>query len=244
MRCPAFDSPGTSARRFRGFFVLLLCSLSVLQPTLFWTLRSFRCCLLLSSAPPRSPRECPCRTGPLYVPSWVPSFCPPPIPGSRPWHPAAAQPTLFWTLRSFRCCLPPLFCPPRPPRVFPGPVGPPVCPAMGTLLLLFPDSRFPSVVPGCGAAYSLLGSSLLPALSAYSLKPLLALPGCAPAGRAPCMPPAFSRFQAPARDTRPRHPAAALSHRARVPILAPPCPCPCVLFFSRFSARNVVYLTF
>lgn len=133
--------------------------------------------------------------------------------------PLVLQPTLFWTLRSFRCCLLLSSAPPRSPRVCPGRVGPPVCPAMGTLLLLFPDSRFPSVVPGCGAAYSLLGSSLLPALSAYSLKPLLALPGCAPAGRAPCMPPAFSRFQAPGRGTRlrryPTVPASLFSpHRA------------------------------
>ena len=179
----------------------------------------------------------PAGWAPLYVPPWVPSFCFFPIPGSRPWYPAAAQPTLFWALRSFRCCLLLSSAPPRSPRVCPGRVGPPVCPAMGTLLLLFPDSRFPSVVPGCGAAYSLLGSSLLPALSAYSLKPLLALPGCAPAGRAPCMPPAFSRFQAPGRDTRPRPVPASLSSplRARAPVSS---------FFSRFSARNVVYLTF
>ena len=105
-------------------------------------------------------------------------------------------------------------------------------------------------------AYSLLCSSLSPALSAYSLKLLLALPGWAPPppcmSRHACTPPDFPHFRlpsvtppvTPARDTRPRHPAAALSHRARVPILAPPCPCPCVLFFSRFSARNVVYLIF
>ena len=215
-----------------------LCSFSA--PSLYCSLLSFGlfalsgAACLLSSAPPCSPRECPCRTGPLYVPSWVPSFCPPPIPGSRPWHPAAAQPTLFWTLRSFRCCLLLSSAPPRSPRVCPGRVGPPVCPAMGTLLLLFPDSRFPSVVPGCGAAYSLLGSSLLPALSAYSLKPLLALPGCAPAGRAPCMPPAFSRFQAPGRDTRPRPVPASLSSplRARTSVSS----------FFRGSVRKMLYI--
>lgn len=163
-----------------------------------------------------------------------PPSVPPPIPGSRPWHPAAAQPTLFWTLRSFRCCLLLSSAPPRSPRVCPGRVGPPVCPAMGTLLLLFPDSRFPSVVPGCAAAYSLLGSSLLPALSAYSLKPLLALPGCAPAGRAPCMPPAFSRFQAPGRDTRPRPVPASLSSplRARTSVSS----------FFRGSVRKMLYI--
>ena len=223
-----------------GLFCAPFCLLCLLCSLLYCSLSSFVllapsvAACRLSSAPPCSPRECPCRTGPLYVPSWVPSFCPPPIPGSRPWHPAAAQPTLFWTLRSFRCCLLLSSAPPRSPRVCPGRVGPPVCPAMGTLLLLFPDSRFPSVVPGCGAAYSLLGSSLLPALSAYSLKPLLALPGCAPAGRAPCMPPAFSRFQAPGRDTRPRPVPASLSSplRARAPVSS----------FFRGSVREMLYI--
>ena len=141
-------------------------------------------------------------------------------------------PTLFCAPRSPRRCLPTLL---SSSSLSPGvPRPPPVCPAMGTLLLLFPDSRFPSVVPGCGAAYSLLGSSLLPALSAYSLKPLLALPGCAPAGRAPCMPPAFSRFQAPGRDTRPRPVPASLS--------SPPlCPRPCALFFCG-SVREMLYI--
>ena len=155
-----------------------LCSFSA--PSLYCSLLSFGlfalsgAACLLSSAPPCSPRECPCRTGPLYVPSWVPSFCPP------------------------------------------------------------PDSRLPSVAPGCGAAYSLLGSSLLPALSAYSLKPLLALPGCAPAGRAPCMPPAFSRFQAPGRDTRPRPVPASLSSplRARTSVSS----------FFRGSVRKMLYI--
>lgn len=213
-----------------------LCSFSA--PSLYCSLLSFGlfalsgAACLLSSAPPCSPRECPCRTGPLYVlyvPSWVPSFCPPPDSRLPSVAPGCGAATLFWTLRSFRCCLLLSSAPPRSPRVCPGRVGPPVCPAMGTLLLLFPDSRFPSVVPGCGAAYSLLGSSLLPALSAYSLKPLLALPGCAPAGRAPCMPPAFSRFQAPGRDTRPR------------PVPAPLCPRPCALFFCG-SVREMLYI--
>lgn len=199
-----------------------LCPFSA--PSLYCSLLSFGLfalsgtACLLSSAPPCSPRECPCRTGPLYVPSWVPSFCPP--PDSRLPSVAPGCGTAYSLLDS--SLLPVLLssAPPRSPRVCPGRVGPPVCPAMGTLLLLFPDSRFPSVVPGCGAAYSLLGSSLLPALSAYSLKPLLALPGCAPAGRAPCMPPAFSRFQAPGRDTRPRPVPASLSSplRARAPV--------------------------
>lgn len=128
--------------------------------------------------------------------------------------PLVLQPILFCAPRSPRRCLPTLL---SSSSLSPGVPRPPVCPVMGTLLLLFPDSRFPSVVPGCGAAYSLLGSSLLPALSAYSLKPLLALPGCAPAGRAPCMPPAFSRFQAPGRAQCPRPYPRPLCARAPVP---------------------------
>ena len=289
MRCLAFDSPGTSARRFRGFLCTslpslpsllplyslstpslrplyslsvpsLYCSLpsfalfalSGLPPTFFWVLRSFRCCLptlfctlhsFLCCLPtffcaPRSLRAT-CRLSfallalsglpadsllrsslfpvllanslkpllalpgcasagraPCMFRHGCPPSVPPPIPGSRPWHPAAAQPTLFWTLRSFRCCLLLSSAPPRSPRVCPGRT--PVFSAKGALLL-FPH---PPPIPGSR----------------------------------PWFPPVV-----PGRDTRPRHPAAVLSHRARVPILAPPCPRP-VLSFFRGSVREMLYI--
>ena len=204
MRCPAFDGPGTSARRFRGFFVLL--------SAFSCALRSLRATCLLSFV--------------LFAPSGaacLPSLALLALSGLpadsllRSSLSPGYLPTLFCALRSFLCCLPTLLSPSSLSPGVPRPGGPPVCSVMGALLLLFPDSRFPSVVPGCGAAYSLLGSSLLPALSAYSLKPLLALPGCAPAGRAPCMPPAFSRFQAPGRAQCPRPYPRPLCARAPVP---------------------------
>ena len=98
-------------------------------------------------------------------------------------------PTLFCALRSFRRCLPTFSCAPRSLRA--------TCRLSFALLAL-------SGLP----ADSLLRSSLFPVLLANSLKPLLALPGCASAGRAPCMfrhgcpPSAFSRFPVPVRGTR------------------------------------------
>lgn len=161
-----------------------LCSFSA--PSLYCSLLSFGlfalsgAACLLSSAPPCSPRECPCRTGSLYVPSWVPSFCPP------------------------------------------------------------PDSRLPSVAPGCGAAYSLLDSSLLPVLLATLFCPSSLSTGMPRPGGPPCMsrhgypPSAFSRFQAPGRDTRPRPVPASLSSplRARTSVSS----------FFRGSVRKMLYI--
>ena len=126
----------------------LLCSLLYCSLSSFVLLAPSVAACRLSSAPPCSPRECPCRTGPLYVPSWVPSFCPP------------------------------------------------------------PDSRLPSVAPGCGAAYSLLDSSLLPVLLATLFCPSSLSTGMPRPGGPPCMsrhgypPSAFSRFPVPVRGTR------------------------------------------
>ena len=137
-----------------GLFCAPFCLLCLLCSLLYCSLSSFVllapsvAACRLSSAPPCSPRECPCRTGPLYVPSWVPSFCPP------------------------------------------------------------PDSRLPSVAPGCGAAYSLLDSSLLPVLLATLFCPSSLSTGMPRPGGPPCMsrhgypPSAFSRFPVPVRGTR------------------------------------------
>ena len=137
-----------------GLFCAPFCLLCLLCSLLYCSLSSFVllapsvAACRLSFAPPCSPRECPCRTGPLYVPSWVPSFCPP------------------------------------------------------------PDSRLPSVAPGCGAAYSLLDSSLLPVLLATLFCPSSLSTGMPRPGGPPCMsrhgypPSAFSRFPVPVRGTR------------------------------------------
>ena len=186
MRCPAFDSPGTSARRFRGFLCSSLPSLPSLPSLLP---------LYALSTPSLLP---------LYSLSVPSLYCS--LPSFALFALSGLPPTFFWVLRSFRCCLPTLFCTLHSflcclPTFFCA-----LRSLRATCLLsfvLFALSGLP--------AYPLLCSSLSPALSAYSLKPFLALPGCAPAGWAPCMfrhgcPPSVPP---PIPGSRPWHPAAA-----------------------------------